>query len=275
MTDPLHISSDDLALLALGALSPAEAAAFTPHLSGCEQCRHELAELRGDMSLLAFTAPIKPLPAAARERFVASIGAAPATEQFARPGRTSVTPMPPRSSSGALRLWQAVAAVLLLALGLHAYKVHQLQTRLHEDQSRIAALRNDNEALRAGSDRERQVFQVLTAPDAQHVMLSSTHAKPEPEGHLTYIAASGALIFQANHLRPLPEGKTYELWIIPANGTAPLPAGLFQPDAAGHGAVVLPKIPQGIAAKAFGVTMENAAGATTPTLPILLSGAPG
>lgn len=271
---PPHISSDDLALLALGALSPAEAAVYAPHLSDCEQCRQELAELRGDMSLLALTAPSQPLPAAARERFLASIGAASAAKNGKAP---SVVPIPPRSTvaSGTLRFWQAIAAVLLLALALHAYKVHELRTQLHEDDGQIANLEEKNETLSTSTAQARQVLQMLTASDAQHVVLTAAHTAPVPEGRVTYIAESGSLIFQANHLKPLPAGKTYELWVIPANGGAPVPAGLFQPDEAGNGNVVLPKIPQGIAAKAFGVTMEEASGATTPTLPILLSGAAG
>jgi anti-sigma-K factor RskA len=71
---------------------------------------------------------------------------------------------------------------------------------------------------------------------------------------------------------PLPPNKTYELWVIPADGTAPIPAGTFQPDSHGMASVLLPNLPAGIQAKAFGVTMENAGGATTPTLPILLTG---
>jgi hypothetical protein len=60
--------------------------------------------------------------------------------------------------------------------------------------------------------------------------------------------------------------------VIPTSG-APIPAGLFRPDASGSGSVVLPAIPQGVTAKAFGITIENAGGASTPTAPILLSGA--
>jgi anti-sigma-K factor RskA len=71
----------------------------------------------------------------------------------------------------------------------------------------------------------------------------------------------------------VPPGKTYELWVIPADGSAPIPAGLFRPDSAGDGSVVLPPIPQGVSAKAFGVTLEDAAGSKTPTAPILLAGA--
>ena len=73
-------------------------------------------------------------------------------------------------------------------------------------------------------------------------------------------------------MQPLPEDKTYELWVIPSSG-APIPAGLFRPDTAGSASVVLPTIPHGVQAKAFGVTIENAGGSATPTVPIVLSGA--
>jgi anti-sigma-K factor RskA len=61
--------------------------------------------------------------------------------------------------------------------------------------------------------------------------------------------------------------------VIPANGSAPVPAGLFRPDAAGSATLVLPPVTPGIEAKAFGVTIENASGADAPTSPIILSGA--
>jgi anti-sigma-K factor RskA len=73
-------------------------------------------------------------------------------------------------------------------------------------------------------------------------------------------------------MQPLPENKTYELWVIPTSG-APVPAGLFRPDASGSASVLLPPIPQGLQAKAFGITIENAEGSNTPTAPIILSGA--
>ena len=71
----------------------------------------------------------------------------------------------------------------------------------------------------------------------------------------------------------LPADKTYELWVIPANGSAPIPAGTFTPDATGNASVVMPPMPEGIPAKAFGVTIEKAGGSSTPTAPILMAGA--
>jgi anti-sigma-K factor RskA len=83
------------------------------------------------------------------------------------------------------------------------------------------------------------------------------------------------MILLATNLKPLPAGKAYELWVIPANGKAPVPAGLFHPDERGSATLVLPSLAPGIAAKAFGVTIENASGSPVPTSPIVLSGATG
>ncbi len=120
--------------------------------------------------------------------------------------------------------------------------------------------------------RAQEVLDVLSSPQAQHITLVSAHAKPVPTGHAVYLASRGALVFTASNLAPLPANKTYELWVIPANGTAPVSAGTFQPDARGMASVLLPNLPRGIQAKAFGVTMENSGGSATPTLPILLAG---
>jgi hypothetical protein len=51
-----------------------------------------------------------------------------------------------------------------------------------------------------------------------------------------------------------------------------MPAGTFWPNSEGYASLVLPKLPSGVAAKGFGITMEKASGSSTPTMPILLSG---
>jgi len=77
----------------------------------------------------------------------------------------------------------------------------------------------------------------------------------------------------ASNLDPLPAGKTYELWLIPKSG-APMPAGLFKPDA--HGMAMMmpenPEVPAWTDLKAFAVTVEPEGGTTTPTMPIVLMG---
>jgi anti-sigma-K factor RskA len=105
------------------------------------------------------------------------------------------------------------------------------------------------------------------------VLLTAAGTRPAPTARAIYLASRGGLILQASSLNRLANGKVYELWIIPANGSSPVPAGLFRPDASGTANLVLPQIPEGVQAKAFGITVENDGGSSTPTSPIVLSGA--
>jgi anti-sigma-K factor RskA len=126
--------------------------------------------------------------------------------------------------------------------------------------------------LAAKASHAQQVLEVLNAPDAQRITLTAAKTPPAPTAHTVYLAERGALVMEASHLKPVPADKAYELWVIPASGGAPLPAGTFRPNAEGYASLVLPRLPSGVPAKAFGITIENVAGSATPTLPILLSG---
>jgi len=266
MTGGQHISQDDLALFAMQALSAEESAAVREHLSACADCRAELAMLEGDLAAIALSVEQHPLPTGARERFARRIAAHAAatapSPSLAEP--VSIDRVRP-SARGAWLGWAAAAAILIAAIGLGVEVAH-LRSMLNQRNNRI-------DELQASQSRAEQVLEVLTAPTAQRVVLTAPKKPPVPTGRAIYIASRGALIFQADNLPSIPAGKTYELWVIPANGSAPVPAGLFRPDQAGNGSVVLPTIPKGVEAKAFGVTMEDAAGSKTPTAPILLAGA--
>ena len=119
----------------------------------------------------------------------------------------------------------------------------------------------------------RQVMDTMTDSSAMRVTLTKGKTAPVPQGKATYVASKGALIFLASNLEPLQPGKTYELWLIPAAaGENPIPAGTFRPDERGNASVIMPPLPKGVEAKAFGVTVEDEGGSATPTLPIILAG---
>jgi anti-sigma-K factor RskA len=80
------------------------------------------------------------------------------------------------------------------------------------------------------------------------------------------------LLFQANNMEPLEPAKVYELWLIPTNGGNPISAGTFHPDEHGYASIMMPPLPKGIEAKAFGVTIEDEGGSQTPTMPIIMVG---
>ena len=272
MTDGRHISYDELALHAMHALSAEESAAVHLHVSECAECREQLAEIIGDLALVAMSVEQHAVPEGARQRFLERISAASGRPE--QPARSSVIPISYENRAPRSWIWipwTAVAALLILsaALGVKLFFVNQqLET---ED-----ALLRHNERLvqkqNADNLRARALLDVLTAPTAQRVTLTTGKTPPAPSARAVYLASRGALVLQASNMQPLPPNKTYELWVIPASG-APIPAGTFQPDASGSGSVVMPWIPQGVQAKAFGITVENAGGSQTPTMPIILSGA--
>jgi hypothetical protein len=261
-----HIPQEDLVLYAMQAMQSHELAAVRLHLEGCDECRRALAEVNGDLALVAMSVEQKPLPEGARQRFVERLAA-----DASRKGEAVATPVIPIESKSPVRKaalwigWLAAAASIFFAYSLQQ-KVRVLNDQLAQEQQ--AATQQA-----AANARAQQVLDVLTAPAAKRVLLTGAKAKPEPTGRAVYLAETGGLVFQANNLGQLANNKTYELWVIPANGQAPIPAGLFRPDASGSASVVLPPLPKGVPAKAFGVTIEKAEGSSTPTAPILLVGA--
>jgi Anti-sigma-K factor rskA/Putative zinc-finger len=270
VTDDLHISQDDLVLHAMQALSYEEAESLRHHLASCAECRGRLAAANGDLALIALSVARKPVPDGAKERFlqkIATVGAAGG----ARPTPvTRIDNVPARRSSPLA--WLAAAALLLLSAGL-GFQIMRLNDKLRSTSERAEQLATANADLTAENAHAHEVLEVMTAPHVQRAVLTASASRPVPTGRAVYLAESGALIFQGSNLARLPETKTYELWLIPANGQAPMPAGMFRPDAAGYASVMMPPLPKGVTAKAFGVTVENAGGSSTPTMPILLSGA--
>ena len=266
MNGGMHISQEDLALYAMQALDGEELKALRAHLPTCAECREQLQVIAGDLTTLGLSVEQHPVPDAARQRFMESIAADSPVRGTATPIAITSEPARKRSSGVSWVPW-AIAAALAIAVAGLGMKVRTLNEALHTQGSAVARATEENV-------HSQRVLKLLMAPSAQHVTLTTRKPSVEPTGHAIYLAERGELIFQGNNLKSLPEGKTYELWLIPADGRAPIPAGLFRPGKSGDASIVMPPLPAGVPAKAFGITIENADGASTPTMPIVLSGAP-
>jgi hypothetical protein len=267
-----HIPQDDLALYSMQALSPEEQTAVRAHLEGCAACRSALQDILAEEALLALCIEQAPLPAGAEQRFMARIANTPQSTTTARAAEPQPGASPSMAADRAPKRgfgfgwlgWVTAVAAIAVAAYLGNRSV-ELQQQLNKDRADIAQ-------LSAQAARAQELTDALTSPAAKQVTLTEAKQPAKPVGHATYLPSKGALIFVASNLRPVSANKTYELWLIPANGQAPMPAGLFRPDSTGSASVVLPQLPQGVEAKAFGVTIEDAQGSQTPTLPIVLSG---
>jgi hypothetical protein len=274
-SNPAPISQEDLALYAMRSLPAEEMAAVAAALRNDPQAQQELARIQDDIALLALSVDQQPAPAGSFERLKqrmretaqagsASVPAGKPINMTATQTEIAAIPSTPRSKWAVITPW-AIAACLAIACSILGYRISSLNDAL-DGESRLVS------NLAAKASRAQQVLEVLNAPDAQRVTLTATKTPSAPTAHAVYLAERGALVMEANNLKPVPAGKAYELWVMPASGGAPMPVGTFWPNSEGYASIVLPHFPSGVAAKGFGITIENAGGAATPTLPIVLSG---
>ena len=137
---------------------------------------------------------------------------------------------------------------------------------------RVAELQSESAQQQAQLERAREVVATLTSTDAVRVTLVAAQAPPQPQGKAIYVRDRSSLVFLASNMPALPPQKAYELWLIPTNG-APIPAGVFKPDAHGSATVDPTAVAGGVEAKAFAITIEPEQGSATPTMPIVMMGA--
>ena len=288
-----HIPQDDLALFALQFLPEQEMADALVHLEHCEACREEVARYQGDLATYAMTSEMHSPPALARERLLRRVAKEkkvipierpqPATtatssdEPILAPRRGGMFDVESYEDTGRRRgagfiTWAgwAIAAGVAIVAGLQFHQRELLQSNLNDMSARLN--QTTGEAARA-----QEVLKTLTDQGAMQMTLripvpEGVPASHLPEGHAAYLADKGSLVFVASNLLPLPQYKTYELWVMPQTGQDAIPAGIFKPDEKGNANVVMPDVPKGVQAKGFAVTIEDDGGTKQPTMPIVLVG---
>jgi anti-sigma-K factor RskA len=250
--------ADDLALYALNDLQGADRQELETHLETCASCRRELQALRSDLGLLGLSSGGPQPPSRSKDRLMRAIAAEPR-------GASVPSPAAEPKTSWWSSLIPALAALCLLIV---AVALWHNNGRLKDA---IAELHGRNEDQATQLDQMRREMALMTAPDAVHVSLSPQKVGKQPNGTAIFSPARKRMMFMASNLAPVPEGKAYELWIIPTKG-APMPAGVFKPDEHGNAIMMDHPMPEGVEAKAFAITLENESGSDKPTSPILLMG---
>ena len=245
--------AEDLALYALGALEGDAKLSIEKHVQECASCRRELEQLRGDAALLALSSAGPKPPGRARVRLVDAIAREPRSQK-----KTASAPW-----------WGVLGWVATAALAVVAVVIWQQNAQLKKDAADAA---NVFEQQRAQLEKANAMAAILQSPDAARydIMPASWKTPPPPSGKAIFSPDHG-VVFIASNMDPLPPQKAYELWLIPRNGSAPIPAGVFKPDAHGYVAMVHTPMPA-TDAKAFAITIEPEQGSATPTMPIVMLG---
>jgi len=256
--------AEALALYAMGALDNQESlAALEAHLGSCGDCRRELEALRADMALLALSATGPQPPARSRQRLLSAIAAEPRLERKP-PQRYAVGRLRPRWFTFAPVMVMLLLAVFSILLWIDARSARrelrhiraQMQAELEQKSKELADA--------------KAVTDLLHAPDAKQMVLVIRKTPAQPQMKMIYSPQKGSLFLIASNTPALPEDKIYELWLLPADGSAPMPAGWFKPDGKGNGMIFHKLKSAGIEAKGFAVTVEPAGGSQNPTMPIVM-----
>jgi anti-sigma-K factor RskA len=247
---------DHYELYVLGAADETEASEIRAHLNrNCEACSAGVNDARTLTTLLAATAaPASPRPEL-RNRILASVGA-------------SVEPSgSAKSKSHWALVWAAAACMAGVAAIYLAVRENQTAAQLARVQTEL------NQRTTEAAERSTQLTRLNDALSivngAETVEVSFGPGEPRPASGKVFVSPQQGVLLIASRLPAAPQGKIYEMWIVPRRG-APVPAGLFQSGPDGN-ALHLQTGPVDIAATgAVAVTLENEAGAQQPTPPLLI-----
>jgi anti-sigma-K factor RskA len=257
---------EDFDLYALGALDDAERQAFESHVASCADCAEKLAAARGRVALLAFAAPtVAPSPGVKESLMRQVIASAEG------PGGSVARVKPDTVADGGIfaRWWAALLPVAT------AFALATVLLWLHNEQlnRQLADLRNTITQQKQELAETRHQADLIAARETLVVPLWSQKGAPDAhgEGHarVLYNAKEGMMTYDG-WLPSAPADKSYQLWLVPMSG-APISAGVFNPKN-GEMSHMMMKLPAGVTAKAFAVSLEPAGGMPQPTGPMVLVG---
>jgi len=131
----------------------------------------------------------------------------------------------------------------------------------------LAQVRQSLTQTEAERDRLESVFRFLEEPETKQVNFGAPQTQP-PRGNVYFHPQLGVLLIATN-LPQLTPDKGYEMWILPKDGSAPRPAGVFQASAAGTATHTLEQALNLDDVAGIAVTVEPVAGSQTPTMPLV------
>jgi anti-sigma-K factor RskA len=251
---------EDFDLYALGVLEGEEKAAIESHVPTCAECANKLAEARGRIAVLAFSAPRVEPSAAVRERLMRQVHVS-AESAGARLAQRE----PERTGGFFGRWWAAILVPVGVALAIATIFLWTENARLSRE---LAQQRANLEEQKKQLDEARHMADLLEAKDTISVALAVQPGMPKGDVRVRYNAKMGMAVCDG-WVEPAPANKSYQLWLVPMDGK-PISAGVID-----HGGPINPwmmKLPQGMAAKAFAVTLEPEGGMPQPTGPMVLVG---
>ncbi len=172
-------------------------------------------------------------------------------------------------------VWGALAASVVAAIGL-GLQAQSLARRLAASDSLVVqqqgTLTKQESALQQQAERLQRLESTLASifsPGTELVQLTSS-GNPDPRIQLFWDRRRNLAVLHAANLKPVPEGRTYQLWFI--KDGKPVPSVTFTVEQGGDAIVPQVSVPTDGKLSAAAVTEEPAGGSQQPTSPIILVG---
>ena len=258
MTDPTSggptPSGADLHTLtgayALDAVDDLERRAVERHLAECEPCREEVRGFRETAAALADGVALAPSQAL-RERVLAQVRTTPQLPPVPRGAGSfdalvrDVRTTPRRAPAQAGRL-VAAAVAAVLALGGGTFGVVQYRQAQDAREQRQVALA-----------QQREIASVLADPTSRVVS-----GQVSSGGRVTVALAGARAVVLTDGVTALPQGRTYQLWVVRPDGIRSLGLGPAESAAAGSWARPVTGVRPG---DTVAVSVEPVGGSAQPT----------
>ena len=248
-----------LPFYALGALSDEEMEQVEAYLAE----HPELQEQAGDLQSAAEALPFGVKPIEPQQRLKNALMARIAVDQRSSSSEPSQVVRPSE------RRWANLFPTFSFAIATVAVIwVVILNIQLSQLRDDVASL---GKALVAQSNSLAQINAKLPQTPisaAQTISLKGTKVQPQAQGQLIADLKSESAVLVITGLGQLQAGKTYQVWLIDANG--PKSAGFLTVDAHGQGVLIVTSSTEIGSFKSLGISVEPEGGSPQPTGDIVI-----
>ncbi len=258
-----------LALAALDALSPEDAAAVEAHIAWCADCRKELAELRDVAARVGSSIPLKPMDPERKQRVMARLQRRVAHDkEMPSLGSRVRSRAGPAAVPRATHCWRRRSCSRWPAGG----------TREPRRQKRGQALRladadSAYQVLDSRIAEQQATIDALTGPGVKVINAAAAGVR-KPFARMFWDQPANKWTFVAYDLPANAPGRTYQLWLI-TKDQQKVSAGTFAAAPDGRAFVRATYALPSDSLVAIAVTDEPAGGSKQPSTTPFLVGAAG
>ena len=230
---------DQLSDYVLGNLSPDEIMALQEQIAINPDLAKECAELQESLSALPYTLPTQAPSSSLKASILeAAQESNQAMAHLQHPSAAHLHPSSTRRSKAAypapwLRVGGAIAATLVIALGIDNYRLRQqvgetaqLQQRLQQNQAELDQLRNQVQSMTT-------LITTLQEPTSIVYSLTGTGPAEGATGRLVTTPGHQDMVLVSENLPLLSEDQIYRLWAIADEAAQPAYCGQFRTNVEG------------------------------------------